>query len=104
FCRLRQIERPWADERHFATQDVPELWQLIEAPFAQPATEACQSWILIRVRRCAIWVCLRPHRTKLVEYEWGAVLAGARLPENGGATALAADAQRDDTYDWSERE
>lgn len=44
--------RPWPDETHLPLENAPELWQFVEAGFAQKRADGCQKpiWIFEQMR------------------------------------------------------
>ncbi len=68
----------WANEREFAAEHVPQLWEFIDAEFAQDFPNACESGIMVDFKKWSIGtfvlrsipmfqiVCASDHRTKFI--------------------------------------
>src|SRR4051812_28555677 len=81
--------RPRADHAHLPTDDVPELWQLVERELAQQPADARDAGVSAVDREA------RPHRLRaddhrpeLEQLEVDAVLAYSRLPVEHRAAVL----------------
>ena len=79
--------RPWSHQAHVATQDVPELWQLIEPKLADYTADAGHPCIALDSPNClAGFLRISPHGTKLQDRKGLAVPSHALLPKEGRST------------------
>ena len=62
---MRRRMRPRANDRHFATQDIPELRQLVEACLAEPLSDACNPLVVSRRLNNCVTVLEHGHGTEL---------------------------------------
>lgn len=77
-------QRPRADQRHVAFEDVPELWQLVDGRGADKTTNLRQA---LRVRQqFAVGIAFVSHGLELHDLEDFAVLAGTFLEEESAST------------------
>ena len=84
--------RTWADQAHFAAQNIVQLRQFINAQFTENAPQARHSRIVFDFEQCAFgfvlvaqlslqFIGVWHHRAKFVHSEWLAVFADAWLLE-----------------------
>src|SRR6185369_10630761 len=62
----------WADERHVAAQDMPELRDFIDAIPAEEAADKRDPRVIFFGPFCAIPFCIDAHRAQLRHAEWPA--------------------------------
>src|SRR5207248_10847864 len=87
--------RSWPDHAHLATDDVPELWQLVERELAQePARARDTGVVAVDGEPGADCLGTDDHRPQLEELEVGAVPAHARLAIEDRPAVLELDGER----------
>src|SRR3954452_1780822 len=75
-----------SDQRHVATQDVPELWKLIETCRTQPAADPGCARVVLQLEGGAV---LYAQLTKLRLHCVSALLHGSQLKNSKAASAHA---------------
>src|SRR5687768_12459510 len=91
--------RPRADETHFAAQDVPELRNLVDARFAQDATDARRAIVAFTGPHRTVRFRVYSHRTKLEQGKRPAVLADSLLLVKDWTTRVELDENRSQNRD-----
>src|SRR5580692_1420142 len=76
---------PGADEAHFAFQDVPELRQLIDPPFAHDPSPRGYAIVVVGGKGGASFLGVGVHRAEFVDLELEALIADAFLFIDDGA-------------------
>src|SRR3989449_8292048 len=95
---IRQWVRPWTYEVHVATEDVDELWKLVEPEPPEQPPDACDPIIVVPLplrRRPAD----RPHSAELHQLEGSPTHSHALLDEEHGAAGVELDEKHDQTED-----
>jgi hypothetical protein len=98
---------PWADQRHFASQHVKKLRQLIQRISSEKLANGRNAWIILDLERDSIFVVIsreqfleagfriHTHRAEFVHIELASKLPNPSLPENHRAP-IEFDQERDD--------
>src|SRR3977135_1169616 len=89
---IRQVRREhpghmWAgpDQRHVALDDIDQLWNFIEAGFAEPFTDTRNPGIALhRLFHAASIASIRAHRTEFINLEETASISVAILEKQHG--------------------
>src|SRR5260370_41241756 len=109
FDRLRELRDeglplgPWPDKIHIATQDVPELGNLVHANLSNDAPDARHALIRSLGPDGPVLLCVNAHRTKLYQGKETAVFADAFLLIKDWTARLDLDQDRGRDHD-GERE
>src|SRR4051812_27880541 len=84
------------DEGHIASDDVPELWQLIQAGLAQPSSHTGYARVSsLRLRHAAGIGCFNEHRPEFQDFKAAAVGSVAALTEEHRPRRGQLDRKRD---------
>ena len=95
-------QRSWADEAHFALEDIPEFGEFVEAGFAEECTEGRET-LGIR-QEVAVGVTCISHGAELHQLKRLAMQPGALLPEEDRGAQLAAHEQGEDCKQGGEQQ
>ncbi len=104
FMIVRQRERPRADQRHVAGEDIEELRNLVDVPAPQEAADAGQPRIVLGGLRNHRAVVERAHGAEFDDAEWLLIEAVAALHEEYGPWAVETYDCRDQQEEWRERD
>ena len=101
FIVLLRDFRPFrsrAHHAHITLQDVPELWQFVQAAFAYEAADRRDAVVLVAGREAghAVLLGVRAHAAELIDGELSSVLGEAHLLINRGAAVIEMDRCRRD--------
>src|ERR1043165_2995879 len=88
--------RPRTDKVHVAAQDIPELWDFVDADFANNTTYACHAVVIGLRPNGSVFLGICAHRAKLHELERPAVLADAVLLVKNRTARIKLDQNRGD--------
>src|SRR5882724_5402562 len=93
-CKLSHKVRPLgtrADKAHFATQDVPELRNLIDSNLAYDTAHARGSIVVFTGPHRSCRLSINSHRAKFCQHKKATVLADAFLPIEHRAARIKFD-------------
>ncbi len=95
FIVLPGQQGPGTDQCHLSLQNVDQLRQFIQAVFAEEFSHLRNPRVGVVFGGKAIWIGVRPHRSKFVEGKNFAVFSHAVLAKDGRPGRRPADGQRD---------
>lgn len=64
-----------ANQRHFTTQNVPQLWQFVQACLAKKSPDTGNSWVALHGELSTVFLGVDFHRAEFVERKWLSVSA-----------------------------